>query len=92
MKPAHMIAILDRMQEIAVESGSAIRGVELKLGGSFYPDDGDGARNLLSVGEQKLDGPSQCWEESLRALLRASGSAAEEPTEEMTEDSFLPAK
>jgi diguanylate cyclase (GGDEF)-like protein/putative nucleotidyltransferase with HDIG domain len=92
MKPAHMIAILDRMREIAVESGSAIRGVELKLGGSFYPDDGDGARNLLSVGEQKLDGPSQCWEESLRALLRASGSAAEEPTEEMTEDSFLPAK
>jgi len=77
MKPAYMTAILDRMREIAVESGNA----EIKLGGSFYPDNGDGARNLLSVGEQKLDGPNQRWEDSLRALLKASETTAEAPAD-----------
>jgi diguanylate cyclase (GGDEF)-like protein len=77
MKPAYMMAILDRMREIAVESGNA----EIKLGGSFYPDNGDGARNLLSVGEQKLDGPNQRWEDSLRALLKASETTAEVPAD-----------
>ena len=74
-----MIAILDRIREMAFESGIAVYGqrVEVNLGGAFYPDDGDGARNLLLVGEQKLEGPSQRWEESLRALVRAGGGAAE---------------
>jgi diguanylate cyclase (GGDEF)-like protein/putative nucleotidyltransferase with HDIG domain len=86
MKPAYMIAILDRIREIAIESGTAVCGhrIELKLGGSFYPDNGDGARNLLAVGEQKLDGPNPRWEESLRALLRVGGTAA---ADNMTEES-----
>jgi len=71
MRPASMTAILNRIRELGVELGT-----ELKLGGSFYPDNGDGARNLLAVGEQKLDGPNQRWEESLRALLRVGGTAA----------------
>ena len=88
MKPSHMIAILDRMQEIAAESGIAVHGqrVEFKLGGAFYPDDGDGARNLLSIGEQKLDGSNQRWEESLRALRMAGRTATQEPPEEMRKD------
>jgi diguanylate cyclase (GGDEF)-like protein/putative nucleotidyltransferase with HDIG domain len=80
MKPGYMIALLDRLHEIAAESGAAVCGREIDfgLGGAFYPDDGDGARNLLSVGERKLEGQSQRWEESLRALLRAGETEATE--------------
>lgn len=83
MKPVYMIAILDRIREMAFESGIAVCGqrVEVNLGGAFYPDDGDGARNLLLVGEQKLEGSTQRWEQSLRALVRAGGVAAEVPAE-----------
>ena len=78
MKPAHMIAILSRLQEIAAEAGTAVgaRPVRLELGGAFYPDDGDGGRNLLSVAESKLEEPNQNWEESLRTLIRAGGTKA----------------
>ena len=85
MKPGYMIALLDRLHEIAAESGAAVCGREIDfgLGGAFYPDDGDGARNLLSVGERKLEGQSQRWEESLRALLRAGEGA---PTDEVSHE------
>lgn len=69
MKPACTIAILDRIHEIVADSGVAIceRPVDLKLGGAFYPDDGDGARNLVSVAERKLERSSQRWK---RAFVR----------------------
>jgi diguanylate cyclase (GGDEF)-like protein/putative nucleotidyltransferase with HDIG domain len=92
VKPAHMIAILDRLHEIAAEAAATVCGhaVDLALGGAFYPDDGDGGRNLLLVGERKLEGPSQSWEQSLRALILAGGPAAEvepagEPAHAMVE-------
>jgi diguanylate cyclase (GGDEF)-like protein len=90
LKPAYTIAILDRLHEIAAESGITVYGrhVDLKLGGAFYPDDADGARNLLSVGERKMEGPSQRWEESLRALLRAGKTPPE--AMEAKEDSDTP--
>jgi diguanylate cyclase (GGDEF)-like protein len=84
MKPAYVVAILDRLHEIAAESGATVCGreIDLKLGGAFYPDDADGARNLLSVGERKLDGPNRHWEQSLRALLNAGETAQGETPEE----------
>ena len=90
MKPVNMTAILNRMHELASDSGIAICGrkVEFKLGGAFYPDNGDGARNLLAVGEQKLDGPNERWEESLRALLSAGGTAVEVGAGEAKVESF----
>jgi len=79
MKPAHMNAVLDRLHEIAAEAGIAVCGVEvhLDLGGAFYPDDGDGGRNLLLVAEQKLEEPGESWESSLRALIREGGRPVE---------------
>jgi diguanylate cyclase (GGDEF)-like protein/putative nucleotidyltransferase with HDIG domain len=75
MKQSHMIAMLDRLHEIAGDSGRMVCGreVRLDLGGAFYPDDGDGGRNLLWVAEGKLEAFNQSWEESLRALIRAGG-------------------
>lgn len=75
MKQAHIIAMLDRLHEIAADSGRIVceREVRLDLGGAFYPYDGDGGRNLLSVAEGKLEAFNQRWEESLRALIRAGG-------------------
>jgi len=87
MKPAHMLAVLDRLHEIAAENGTAVCGseVQLSLGGAFYPDDGDGGRNLILVAEQKLEEPGKSWEESLRALIRAGGRPVEaEPMVEAT--------
>jgi hypothetical protein len=84
--PAHTLATLDRLHELAAKSGTAACGctIDLKLGGALYPNDADGARNLLSVAERKADGLNERWEESLRELLRADkppGEAAsgEEP-------------
>jgi diguanylate cyclase (GGDEF)-like protein len=79
MKAAHVVAILDRMREITDRSGNAVFGrpVTLKSAGAFYPDDGDAARHLLSVGEQRLEGAHQRWEESLRALIHAGGTSAD---------------
>jgi diguanylate cyclase (GGDEF)-like protein/putative nucleotidyltransferase with HDIG domain len=75
MKQANMIAMLDRLHEIASDAGRVVSGreVRLDLGGAFYPHDGDGGRNLLSVAERKLETFHQRWEESLRALIRAGG-------------------
>lgn len=80
MKAAHVVAILDRMREITDRSGTAVFGrpVTLKSAGAFYPDDGDGARHLLSVGEQRLEGAHHSWEESLRALIHAGGTSVGE--------------
>ncbi|HML18386.1 MAG TPA: HD domain-containing phosphohydrolase, partial [Bryobacteraceae bacterium] len=77
MKQAHVIAMLDRLHETVAECGSSVCGCEVRLdlGGAFYPDDGDGGRNLLSVAEGKLEAFNQRWEESLRALIRASRPA-----------------
>jgi diguanylate cyclase (GGDEF)-like protein len=74
MKPAYMIAVLNRLHEIATEVGTAVFEcpIQLELGGAFYPDDGDGGRNLVLVAERKLAGPSRSWEEDLRALIRAA--------------------
>ena len=79
MKPAHMNAVLDRLHEIAAEAGAAVCGFEVRLdlGGAFYPDDGDGGRNLLLVAERKLEEPGESWEASLRALIREGGSLVE---------------
>ena len=77
MKPASMVAILDRIHQVAAEAGISLwkRPVDLKLGGAFYPEDGDGAKHLLSVAERKLERSSQRWEASLRALVRATPTA-----------------
>ena len=78
-KAAHVIAILDRMREVTDRTGTAAfgRAVALKSAGAFYPDDGDGARHLLSVGEKRLEGAHQRWEESLRALIHAGGTSVD---------------
>ena len=68
VKAAHVIAILDRMGDITRRSSAAV----LKSAGAFYPDDGDGARHLLAVVEQRLEASNQNWEESLRALTTAT--------------------
>jgi diguanylate cyclase (GGDEF)-like protein/putative nucleotidyltransferase with HDIG domain len=79
VKAAHVIAILDRMGEITNRSSAAVFGrpIVLKSAGAFYPDDGDGARHLLAVVEQRLEASSQRWEESLRALLHAGGPSVD---------------
>ncbi|HTR36936.1 MAG TPA: HD domain-containing phosphohydrolase [Bryobacteraceae bacterium] len=79
MKPAHVSAVLHRLHEIAQEAGETVCGREalLALGGAFYPDDGDGGRNLLQVAERKLEEPGESWEESLRALIGGSDSRVE---------------
>ena len=75
MRQANIVALLDRLHEIATDAGRTVCGqqVSLDLGGAFYPDDGDGGRNLLSVAEGKLEAFHQRWEESLRALILAGG-------------------
>lgn len=92
MMPAYMVAILDRIQYIVQESGATIFGrpVDIHLGGAFYPDDGDGANNLLSVGERKLGGPGRRWEESLRALIRAGGTGTHSPASLPTAEAAQP--
>jgi diguanylate cyclase (GGDEF)-like protein/putative nucleotidyltransferase with HDIG domain len=77
MKPTHIIGLLNRLHEIASETGIAVCGrpVQMKLGGAFYPDDGDGGRNLAFIAERKLEEVTRGWEESLRALVRASESS-----------------
>jgi diguanylate cyclase (GGDEF)-like protein/putative nucleotidyltransferase with HDIG domain len=77
MKPAHMIALINRSLEIADEAGTEICGspLPLQLGVAFYPEDGDGGRNLLLVAERRLEGTSPGWEESLRALVLAGESS-----------------
>jgi diguanylate cyclase (GGDEF)-like protein/putative nucleotidyltransferase with HDIG domain len=79
MKPALMIAIINRVHEIAAEAGTAVCGrpLHLDFGGAFYPEDGDGGRNLLLLAERKLEGSNRSWEASLRALSRAGESPAE---------------
>lgn len=52
------------------------RDVASEWGGAFYPDDGDGRRNLLSVAEGRLEAVHRRWEESLRRLILAGGSSA----------------
>ncbi len=81
VKAAHVVAILERMREIAEKSSAAVLGhpIDLKSAGAFYPDDGDGARHLLSVVEQRLKGSRERWEESLGALIRAGAEAEAEP-------------
>jgi putative nucleotidyltransferase with HDIG domain/diguanylate cyclase (GGDEF)-like protein len=73
VKAAHVIAILERIREITEKSSTAVLGrpIQLKSAAAFYPDDGDGARHLLAVVEQRLEGSEQRWEESLRALIHA---------------------
>ncbi len=77
MKKGNIVAMLDRLHEITADSGRMIcgRDVAIELGGAFYPDDGDGGRNLLSVAEGKLEAFNQRWEESLRRLILAGGSS-----------------
>ena len=79
VRAAHVTAILDRLREITDKSTAAILGhpLDLKSAGAFYPDDGDGARHLLSVVEQRLEGSKQRWEESLRALIHAGENRTE---------------
>lgn len=79
MKPAYMMVILNRLHQIATEVGTAVceRPLQVELGGAFYPDDGDGGRNLVLVAERKLEGPSRSWEEGLRSLIRAAQSSPE---------------
>jgi diguanylate cyclase (GGDEF)-like protein/putative nucleotidyltransferase with HDIG domain len=82
VKAAHVVAILDRMGEITNRSSAAVFGrpIGLKSAGAFYPDDGDGARHLLSVVEQRLDASNEGWEESLRALIHAGGPSVDRAT------------
>jgi diguanylate cyclase (GGDEF)-like protein len=76
VKASNVVAILDRMREITEKSSTAVLGrpVGLKSAGALYPDDGDGARHLLAVVEQRLEGSKQRWEESLRALIHAGAA------------------
>jgi diguanylate cyclase (GGDEF)-like protein/putative nucleotidyltransferase with HDIG domain len=79
MKPANMMSVIRRLHENTGEAGTAVYGhpLRLELGGAFYPDDGDGARNLLLVAERKLEGATPSWEESLRTLSRLGESQVE---------------
>lgn len=85
VRAANMLAILERLREITQASTNTVLGhpSDIRLAGAFYPDDGDGARHLLSVVEQRLASSGERWEESLRALILASkeGSAVEAPQE-----------
>lgn len=78
VKAANMLTIVGRLREITYASSNTVLGhpVELNLAGAFYPDDGDGARHLLSVVEQRLQSSGERWEESLRALILASKDGA----------------
>jgi diguanylate cyclase (GGDEF)-like protein len=87
VKAAHIVAILDRMGEITNRSSAAVYGrpIELKSAGAFYPDDGDGARHLLAVVEQRLEATNQRWEESLRALILAGATSLDSTAPEEQE-------
>jgi diguanylate cyclase (GGDEF)-like protein/putative nucleotidyltransferase with HDIG domain len=73
LKPADVVAVLNRVHTMANEQALRVFGIaaQLDVGGAFYPDDGEGSRNLLLVAQSKLEWESRSWEESLHALIQA---------------------
>jgi diguanylate cyclase (GGDEF)-like protein len=70
MKPEALVSKLGTMDDIAGEACERLgRGIaHFMIGEAFYPDDGDGARQLLSLAERRLSINAQRQTADLAAL------------------------
>jgi putative nucleotidyltransferase with HDIG domain len=67
MRPVDLRSLLDRLRALADGSDSDVV-LDLNIGGSFYPEDGDGARHLLQLARHRAVDQRSDWTESINAL------------------------
>jgi diguanylate cyclase (GGDEF)-like protein/putative nucleotidyltransferase with HDIG domain len=77
MKRENLAMKLSRLNEIAAEAARSACGHELAfvVGEVFYPDDGDGAKVLVSIAERRLVTEAQRRTADLTALIAALGES-----------------
>jgi len=69
MKPNHLSAMLDRLEALIASAGGD--EAQLRIGGAFYPEDGDGAKHLLALAQRRSNNPQPEWTESIRAMAES---------------------
>jgi diguanylate cyclase (GGDEF)-like protein/putative nucleotidyltransferase with HDIG domain len=72
MKAGYLAQILDRIEAL-VSDRPPEDWVSVAFGGAFYPEDGDGARQMLAVAEHRARSLHPKWTESIRALADSVG-------------------